>query len=103
MFLSDSIEFLYNRFQMTYQNLFSKFDLDPFSQENCKLEISAPNWQINLQNSDINLLIDGLFFQYFQLQCACTYFFAVKTLRFTCLSIRLLCDRNTITTQIREL
>ena len=44
--------------------------------------------------------IDGLLFQCFELPCACTYFFAVKTLRFTCLSIKLLCDWNTITTQM---
>ena len=32
--------------------------------------------------------------------CAWTDFFAVKTLLFTCLSIKLLCDRNIITTQM---
>ena len=42
-----------------------------------------------------------LLFQYLELQCTGTDFFAVKTLRFTCLSIKLLF--NTITTQIQEL
>ena len=44
------------------------------------------------QNEVSFSIIDSLLFQCFELPCACTYFFAVKTLRFTCLSIKLLCD-----------
>ena len=42
--------------------------------------------------SALVMAIDGLLC--FELQCGCTDFFAVKTLRFTCLSITLLCDQK---------
>ena len=47
-----------------------------------------------------NYYIDGLLFQCFELPCACTYFFAVKTLCFTCLSIKLLYDTRTLVWQL---
>ena len=43
------------------------------------------------------LTIDGLLFQCFELPCACTDFFAVKTLHFTYLSIKLLSYSKTMT------
>ena len=46
------------------------------------------------------LRIEVLLFQCFELPGPCTDFFAVKTLRFSCLSIKLLSDHETITTQI---
>ena len=57
---------------------------------------------INDNQKQVNWTIDSLLFQCFELPCACADFFAVKTLRFTFLSIKLLSDPKTITTQINS-
>ena len=55
------------------------------------------------QGTQVNrFTLEGLLFWCLKFPYICKDFFAVKTLRFTCLPIKLVHDQNTITTPIQE-